>query len=47
MIQKVTTNTEMAYFRQAYQSPRESGAAEQKIVAHQKTGGASTKLQRQ
>jgi len=29
----------MAYFKQAYQSPGESGAAEHKIRAHQKPGG--------
>jgi len=39
MIQKVNTYTDMAYFKQAYQSPGESGAAEQKIGAHHKPGG--------
>ena len=40
LTQKVSTYTDMEYFKQAYQSPGESGAAEQKIWAHQKpTGG--------
>lgn len=35
----MTIYTDMEYFKQAYQSPGESVAAEQKIRAHQKPRG--------